>query len=183
VTANGAQSFCGFHELMQPMPAQVILNHQSARPHSPQSSTDEMVKPAAAPAPGLRILIAEDEALIAMAAEFELVERGHEVTIVYNGQAALDVQAQHGPFDVLVTDMQMPRLRGDELVRRTRAMNPGLPIVMMSANASPDIADSLRALGGPISILTKPVPFGLVADEIERLTRIGRMPPLPGIPD
>jgi CheY-like chemotaxis protein len=144
---------------------------------------DEMVKPAAAPIPRLRVLIAEDEALIAMAAEFELVERGHEVMIASDGQAALDVQARHGPFDALVTDMQMPRLRGDELVRRMRAMNPGLPIVMMSANASPEIAESLRALGGPISILTKPVPFGLVADEIERLAQIGWMPPLSGKPD
>lgn len=142
-----------------------------------------MVKPAAAPAPRLRILIAEDEALIAMAAELELVERGHEVTIANDGQAALDVQAQHGPFDALVTDMQMPRLRGDELVRRMRAMNPGLPIVMMSANASPTTAESLRALGGPTSILTKPVPFGLVADEIERLAQIGWMPPFSSSPD
>lgn len=142
-----------------------------------------MFKPAAAPITRLRILIAEDEALIAMAAEFELVERGYEVTIANDGQAALDVQAQHGPFDALVTDMQMPRLRGDELVRRMRARHPSLPIVMMSANASPETAASLRALGGPISLLAKPVPFGLVADEIERLARIGRMPPLPGIPD
>lgn len=83
----------------------------------------------------LRILVAEDEALIGMAVEQELVERGHAVTMASDGQAALEMEARLGPFDALVTDMQMPRLRGDELVRRLRATRPDLLVVVMSASS------------------------------------------------
>jgi len=119
----------------------------------------------------LRILVAEDEALIGMAVEQELVERGHAVTMASDGQAALEMEARLGPFDALVTDMQMPRLRGDELVRRLRATRPDLLVVVMSANHIPEATAALRALDGPLTILTKPTPFGRVADELERLGR------------
>ena len=110
----------------------------------------------------LRILVAEDEALIGMAVEQELEERGHAVTMAGDGQAALELEAQLGPFDAVVTDMQMPRLR---------AGRPDLPVVVMSANHVPEAVAALRALGGPLTILTKPTPFGRLADEVERLER------------
>lgn len=119
----------------------------------------------------LRILVAEDEALIGMAVEQELVERGHAVTMASDGQAALEMEARLGPFDALVTDMQMPRLRGDELVRRLRATRPDLLVVVMSANHIPEATAALQALDGPLTILTKPTPFGRVADAVERLGR------------
>ena len=119
----------------------------------------------------LHILVAEDEVLIGMAVEQELQERGHAVTMAGDGQAALELEAQLGPFDAVVTDMQMPRLRGDELVRRLRASRPDLPVVVMSANHVPEAVAALRALGGPLTILTKPTPFGRLADEVERLER------------
>jgi CheY-like chemotaxis protein len=119
----------------------------------------------------LRILVAEDEALIGLAVEQELQERGHAVTVVTDGQAALALEARLGPFDVVVTDMQMPRMRGDALVQALRLRRPGLPVVVMSANHVPDAAAALEALGGPLVILTKPTPFGHLADEVERLDR------------
>lgn len=121
----------------------------------------------------LRVLVAEDEALIGLAIEVELVERGHEVVRARDGQAALEAMARSGPFDAVVTDMQMPRLRGDELIRRLRGEQPDLPIVMVSANPSRGTIDALRALGGPFSFLNKPVLFNLIADEIVRLATGG----------
>jgi CheY-like chemotaxis protein len=117
----------------------------------------------------LRILVAEDEALIGLAVEQELTERGHVVTMAADGQAALEMEQRLGPFDAVVTDMQMPRLRGDELVRQLRSSRPDLPVVVVSANHVPDVTAALQELGGPITILTKPTPFGQLADEVERL--------------
>ncbi|MBL6458747.1 response regulator [Belnapia sp. T6] len=121
----------------------------------------------------LRILLAEDEALIGLAAEAELTEHGHEVVLVGDGAAALEAEAAHGPFDLLVTDMQMPRLRGDALARRLRLARPDLPLVVMSANHVPETVAGLRALGGPIAILTKPVPFGDLSAAVARLAQGG----------
>ncbi|SDB64837.1 Response regulator receiver domain-containing protein [Belnapia rosea] len=119
----------------------------------------------------LRVLVAEDEALIGMAVAYELEQRGHVVTMAGDGQKALELVAQFGAFDALVTDMQMPRLRGDELARQMRARFPDMPIVVMSANHVPEATMALEALGSPITILTKPTPFGHLADELERLER------------
>jgi CheY-like chemotaxis protein len=126
------------------------------------------------PRRGLRVLVAEDEALIAMAIEQELLDRGYEVTLASDGQEALDLWAAHGPFDVLVSDMQMPRLAGNDLVRRLRAEHPGLPVVVVSANYGPKNADALLALGRPLSILTKPIHFDRLAGEVGRLAIAGQ---------
>jgi CheY-like chemotaxis protein len=122
------------------------------------------------PARKLRILVAEDEALIALAVRYELQARGHEVSMARDGQEALEVAQQLGTFDALVTDMQMPRMRGDELVRRLRHQHPALPIVVVSANVCPETVSALRALPGPLSVLTKPCSFNVLTDEVERLT-------------
>ena len=104
-----------------------------------------------------------------MVLEADLTDLGHEVTLARDGQHALDLWEAEGPFDALVTDMQMPRMRGDELVRRLRAEQPNLPVLILSANYPPDKGDALALLGGPLSIQTKPIHFGHFADEFNRL--------------
>src|SRR4051812_20490293 len=86
----------------------------------------------------LRILLAEDDALIAMLAEDELVSRGHAVVHARDGLDALDCMARLSPFDAVITDVQMPRLRGGDLARRLRAERPDLPILVVSGHYSPE---------------------------------------------
>ena len=66
----------------------------------------------------LCVLVAEDEPLLALVVEEALVEEGHAVALAPDGQAALEAAAERGPFDVLLTDLRMPRLAGEELVWR-----------------------------------------------------------------
>ena len=94
----------------------------------------------------LRILVAEDEALIALATCMDLKDRGHQVFLARDGQEALDIAQELGTFDALVTDMQMPRMKGDELVRRLRIDHQDLPIVVLSANMCPATAIALQEL-------------------------------------
>ncbi|HET6467903.1 MAG TPA: response regulator [Geminicoccaceae bacterium] len=81
-----------------------------------------------------RILIVDDEALIAMSLEFALTAQGHEVRTAVNGRRALEVLDGFTP-DVVVTDYMMPRMDGAELIRAVRE-RPGLAgarIVLITA--------------------------------------------------
>jgi CheY-like chemotaxis protein len=121
-----------------------------------------------APVP-LRVLLAEDEALIAMALRWTLEARGHVVAHVADGLDALAALDTAGPFDALVTDMRMPRMDGEELIRRVRATLPDLPVVVVTAFASRQMGQVMATMGGPYAILEKPVAFDAVADQVERI--------------
>lgn len=118
----------------------------------------------------LRILVAEDEPLAAMVVEEILLELGHAVTMAADGQAALEIAA-HTPFDILVTDLAMPRLPGWELIPRLRATRPYLPIVVMTGYLPPGVAHTLDAAGpGPLVLLQKPFDLGALIDAVAEVS-------------
>ena len=110
-----------------------------------------------------RVLLAEDEPLAALVLEEVLTDMGHEVMLAGDGQAALELAAQR-PFDVLVTDLAMPRLPGWELIPRLRASRPELPVVVMTGYLAPGMAERLRQTDGPgpLALLLKPFDIGVL---------------------
>ncbi|MDQ2103046.1 response regulator [Azospirillum isscasi] len=105
----------------------------------------------------IHVLVAEDDVLVARALRAILEEAGYHVTLAHDGVQALAFQAQ-GPTDVLMTDFQMPRLDGRELIRRLRAACPALPVVLMTGVPDDPALDELRgATEAGIVILTKPL--------------------------
>jgi CheY-like chemotaxis protein len=81
-----------------------------------------------------RILIAEDEALIAFHLEFLLGRRGYDVLLCSNGRSALERIAGFPP-DLILTDCMMPEMDGMELIARLRGMPRirDVPIVLITA--------------------------------------------------
>ena len=116
-----------------------------------------------------RILVAEDEALAAMAIEEELQEAGYEVELAFDGHAAL-LAAQRALPDLLLTDLRMPRLDGSGLIRAVRAMAPDLPVVVMSGFAPAIDGGEFRRPGeGPVVLFAKPLDMDALLAEIARL--------------
>jgi CheY-like chemotaxis protein len=105
----------------------------------------------------LRVLMAEDERMAAEVIEEGLTEAGFEVLAANDGQEALDLAAKGADFDLLLTDLKMPRLDGRELITRLRAERPDLPVVVMTGFPPPNGAVSLQAGRGPLRLLTKPI--------------------------
>ena len=112
------------------------------------------------PGPKLRVLVAEDERLAALVVEDALLDQGHEVVLARDGQEALDI-AEGFDFDVLITDLAMPRVTGWELIPRMRARRADLPVVVMTGYLPPGGGQILFAdKRGPLALLQKPFGIG-----------------------
>lgn len=86
-----------------------------------------------------RILVAEDSPTQALALRRMLETAGHSVTITTNGREAFEA-LKPGATDLVLTDLQMPEMDGLELVQAVRLRHPLIPVILMSAHGSEDIA-------------------------------------------
>ena len=103
---------------------------------------------------GLNILVAEDNVINQLILRDQLQELGCTVTLASDGLEALEL-FQQGAFDLVLTDVNMPRMNGYELATRLRAMNITQPIIGATAKAMPD--DSERCLSAGMNhCLIKP---------------------------
>jgi DNA-binding NtrC family response regulator len=119
-----------------------------------------------------RILIVDDEPNVRLMLETTLASVGYEVTEASDGQDALDRLSGSGHgLDLVLLDLQMPRMDGMELLRRLRAMGNVVPVVILTAHGSiPEAVEAMKL--GAIDFLAKPTtPDALrrvVADVIAR---------------
>jgi PAS domain S-box-containing protein len=110
-------------------------------------------EPASAPEPRrrLRILLVDDDALIAMSSVDMLEELGHEVLEANSGEAALKILREGDAIDLLITDFSMPRMNGAQLAQAAREMFPELPVILATGYAElpPGMEIDLPRLGKP----------------------------------
>lgn len=104
-----------------------------------------------------RILLVDDEIHILRAAEFKLKRKGYDVRCAFDGEEAWAEIQDYRP-DILITDQQMPRLCGTELVARLRGCPEysGLPVILLTAKGF-ELAprDTFEALG-ILEVISKP---------------------------
>ena len=121
---------------------------------------------------GVRVLVAEDEALIALSLADLLEAEGHDVTVTADGVDALAAAGRLGnALRALVTDLNMPRMGGEELIRALHAERPGLPVVVVTGSAPFGGVEALRRHAGghgPLLLLLKPADCGELAAAVRR---------------
>jgi signal transduction histidine kinase/CheY-like chemotaxis protein len=127
----------------------------------------------AAPAPvrgGLRVLLVEDMAVNRMVARGMLEMLGHHVTDATDGLEAL-AEVRERPFDIVLMDMQMPRMNGLDATRAIRALGSrwaSIPIIAMTANALSEEKQECLAAGMD-DFLTKPVDLNQLQAALDRM--------------
>ena len=97
----------------------------------------------------LRILVVEDDALIRLGLQDMLEDLGHRSLAAGGGEEALQILAQQ-PVDLLVTDVNLPGLRGPDLAARARETRPGLPVVFATGD------DGGLQTGPGVAVVLKP---------------------------
>jgi CheY-like chemotaxis protein len=128
--------------------------------------------------PALRVLVAEDEALAALAVEDVLTECGHTVTLATDGEGALRL-ARNFHFDVLITDLAMPRMTGWELVHQLRKDLPDLPVVVMTGYLPPGGREMLvSGAQAPVGLLLKPFAISRLVELLEEVVSRAQLPVL-----
>lgn len=102
----------------------------------------------------MKILLIEDEKLLADSIQTILKHKGFEVEIVYDGETGAQY-AELGVYDLLILDVMMPKMDGYQVARQVRAKRLGTPILMLTARSS--LEDRITGLNaGADYYLTKP---------------------------
>ena len=102
----------------------------------------------------MRILLADDEPVLAELVSMVLRYSGHKVRMTSDGAAALAAYEQEA-FDLIITDLWMPKLNGLDLAKTVKAKNPGQKIVLLTGSvtegeAKPPEVDFV--LGKPVNV-------------------------------
>lgn len=101
------------------------------------------------------LLIIDDEKNIreGLGANFEM--EGYNVKLAENGQQGLDLISK-GDIDLVITDLRMPGISGEEVLRKVTTETPGIPVIVLTGHGSIDSAvDAMR--NGAYDFLTKPL--------------------------
>ena len=119
--------------------------------------------------PQRRILVVDDEPLVCDAVKMMLNFDGHVVETATNGKEALAI-FDEGKFDLVITDFEMPAMKGDEFAAAIKSRSPEQPVVMITA-----YAEMLHASGNPLPgvdfVISKPFLLENLREAIAKTTR------------
>ncbi len=117
----------------------------------------------------MRLLVAEDAAVLARQLRTALSEAGHAVDVAEDGEQALHL-GETEPYDVVILDLGLPRIDGLSVLRRWRATGRTMPVLILTARASwTEKAEGLNA--GADDYLAKPFAIEELLARINALIR------------
>ena len=117
----------------------------------------------------MKILIVEDETLLADSIRTLLEARGFQVEAVYDGKTG-EAYAELGIYDLLILDVMMPKMDGYQLAKALRAKHCATPILMLTAKSA--LEDRITGLNaGADYYLTKPFDSGELLACVNALLR------------
>src|SRR5580698_5454567 len=93
-----------------------------------------------------KILIVDDQEMMRDSLAATLAREGHEIIAACDGTAAVQRLAA-GRFDLLISDLKMPRMTGIELLSEAKKLRPEMPVVLMTAFATVTTAVEAMKLG------------------------------------
>ena len=116
----------------------------------------------------------EDEPAVGEVVALLLRDFGYQVLTAENGEAAEQLIARHaGAIDLVLTDLNMPRMNGRELMERLTTNNPGVRVILTSGND--DLLDEHSAQSLEIEFLPKPFTGRGLAERVRQV--LDRSPP------
>lgn len=121
----------------------------------------------------VRILVVDDEEKMRHLLSIMLERRGHLVDQARDGIEALEMIGK-APYDMVITDVKMPRMDGETLLRKIMQMDAPCPVVFITAFATVESAvDAMRA--GAADYITKPFEEKRILLTVERTLNLSRI--------
>ncbi len=122
----------------------------------PEAAEAAAARVAPGKAPRARVLVVDDEASVRAVASRMLHRLGLEAEAVADGEEGLTRYLEDpGRFDLVLLDLTMPRLDGEQTLRRLRERDPEVRVLLMSGYSAEEAAERFRDLG-PLTFLHKP---------------------------
>ena len=120
--------------------------------------------------PQRRILVVDDEPLVCDAVRMMLEFDGHVVETARSPKDAL-AMLDKGKFDLVITDFEMPVMKGDELAAAIKSRDPKQPVILITA-----YAEMLQASGNPLKgidlMISKPFLLKNLREAIAKVTPV-----------
>ena len=115
---------------------------------------------------GSTILVVEDDQALAEALQDTLVTAGYNVVLAENGRLAL-AQLEEASVDLVVSDINMPQMNGDALLKRVKTLYPDIPVMLMTAYGTIEQAvDAMR--DGAVDYMVKPFEAEVLINMVSR---------------
>ncbi len=121
----------------------------------------------------MKILLADDDRSLRRVIQFKLEKNGYEVTAVEDGIEAL-VKLESTSFDLLISDIRMPKMDGLELLEEARKRQPKLKVILITAHAT--VSQAVLAVKlGAFDYITKPFEDEELLVIIEKALEFGKL--------
>lgn len=122
-----------------------------------------------------KILLVDDDPQALQSTRKILELAGHELHVAQDGQEALDTARDQGPFDLVISDVRMPRLGGLEFLRAIQLRGENTPVLLMTAFGR--VEDAVWAMKlGAVDFLTKPFKRQTLLNAVDGALKRTRIP-------
>jgi DNA-binding NtrC family response regulator len=118
----------------------------------------------------LKVLIVEDDNAMSQMCAKLIRRHGHTALIADSGLHALAIFQSNPDIAAVLTDVQMPHMSGIRLLAELRALDPELPVILMTGYTNIVSLDEARSLGAT-DYLSKPFDAGTLIGSLERAFR------------
>ncbi len=120
----------------------------------------------------IRVLVVDDEPFIRESLTLFLEKKGLQVASVESAESALS-RLSETPCDVVITDLSLPGMGGENMVMQVREILPDIHIFIHTAASDPRLSDHLEEAGvRPEHVFIKPLrDLTVIVDEIERVMK------------
>jgi len=119
------------------------------------------------------VLVVEDDHALARSMSRVLTSAGFEVSIAHDGDEAL-AKLSVGAFEVILTDIELPKTSGVDLLRIIRAYDLDVPVILMTGNPQVETATEAVQLGA-LQYLTKPIQNETIVEAVRRASRLHKI--------
>ncbi|MEK7469280.1 MAG: sigma-54 dependent transcriptional regulator [Planctomycetota bacterium] len=121
----------------------------------------------------IRVLLVDDDETFRRTVSVALAKRGHQVSAAADGNDALR-QLKAADFDVAFVDLKMPGMDGVELLKRIKAEQPGVEVILLTGHGSiPSAIEAIKA--GAYNYLTKPCELAEIESSLLKAAERGEL--------